>query len=219
MRYLNVPGVFLSVHLLSCAQVPAPEDLWKAAGESIALQRKAAGSMAQSIAAQRASTGRQVRDATTFFLLPAALPTLVSSASVPSVACAPMSASELDGLILPAASREELQPQLLRSVVAQESAAYPCAVSSKGAMGLMQLMPATAAELGVQNPFDPQANVDAGARLLKKLLTRYGNIPMALGAYNAGTTKVDRSGGIPDIPETIDYVDRILSSLAAGSDK
>lgn len=110
-----------------------------------------------------------------------------------------------------AASKEGLSADLLRSVMKQESGFRPCAVSSKGAMGLMQLMPATAGQLGVQNPFDPVSNVDGGAKLLKQLLGRYGgDVPMALGAYNAGPAKVDAAGGVPAIPETMDYVWKIL---------
>ena len=81
-------------------------------------------------------------------------------------------------------------------------------------MGLMQLMPATAEQLGIQNPFDAASNVDAGARFLRQLLNRYsGDIPRALGAYNAGPTKVDAAGGVPAIPETVDYIRQIMSNL------
>jgi soluble lytic murein transglycosylase-like protein len=96
----------------------------------------------------------------------------------------------------------------------QESGFRPCAVSPKGAIGLMQIMPATAAQFNVKNPFNPKENVDVGARLLKELLGRYnGNLAFALGAYNAGPSRVDEAGGVPNIPETTDYVERILSSL------
>jgi soluble lytic murein transglycosylase-like protein len=78
----------------------------------------------------------------------------------------------------------------------------------------MQLMPATAEEYDVDDPFDPQQNVQAGARLLKSLLARYNNDPaLALGAYNAGSGRVDREGGVPPIPETTDYVAKILEKL------
>jgi soluble lytic murein transglycosylase-like protein len=117
-----------------------------------------------------------------------------------------------------AALREDLEPDLLRSVIRQESAARPCAVSSKGAMGLMQLMPATAVELGVGNAFDPKENVDAGARLLKQLLKMYGgDVTLAVGAFNAGPGKVNQAGGLPDYPETLDYVQRVLSGLPFAS--
>ena len=76
----------------------------------------------------------------------------------------------------------------------------------------MQLMPETAAELGVANPFDPKQNVDGGARFLKQLLDKYkGDLPQALGAYNAGPKTVDGSGGVPDLQETREYVDAILA--------
>lgn len=76
----------------------------------------------------------------------------------------------------------------------------------------MQLMPATAVELGVGDPFDPKQNIDGGTRLLKQLLTKYnGDVALALGAYNAGAGRVDREGGIPQIPETMNYVSDILN--------
>jgi soluble lytic murein transglycosylase-like protein len=78
----------------------------------------------------------------------------------------------------------------------------------------MQLMPDTAGRFGVKDPFDPKQNVDAGAKYLKELLTRYsGNLGLALGAYNAGPNKVDEAGGIPAIPETTNYVNEILGRL------
>ena len=79
----------------------------------------------------------------------------------------------------------------------------------------MQLMPATDAQFNVKDPFDPKENLDVGARLIKELLVRYnGNLANALGAYNAGPSRVDEAGAVPDIPETINYVERILSSLS-----
>jgi soluble lytic murein transglycosylase-like protein len=81
-------------------------------------------------------------------------------------------------------------------------------------MGLMQLMPATARDLGVRDPFDPQENLESGARFLKQLLTRFGGDPaLALAAYNAGPARVEETGGVPRIPETIRYVQEILSKL------
>jgi soluble lytic murein transglycosylase-like protein len=108
-----------------------------------------------------------------------------------------------------------VDPELIRAVINQESGSRPCAVSEVGAQGLMQLMPATASELGVQNAFDPKQNVDAGAKLLKQLLAKYnGDISLALSAYNAGESRVDREGAVPPISETINYVFSILSQLA-----
>jgi soluble lytic murein transglycosylase-like protein len=88
-------------------------------------------------------------------------------------------------------------------------------VSPKGAEGLMQLMPATQIQLQVKNPFDARESIDAGTKLLKDLLERYrGDVSLALGAYNAGTSAVDRAGAVPEIPETKDYVSDILMRLA-----
>lgn len=110
-----------------------------------------------------------------------------------------------------AAKQEDVDKDTLRAVMQQESAFRPCSVSPKGAMGLMQLMPATASQFGVSDPFDNERNVEAGATFLKQLLVRYGgDLTLALGAYNAGPAKVDASGGVPDIPETQNYIKQIL---------
>jgi soluble lytic murein transglycosylase-like protein len=117
-------------------------------------------------------------------------------------------------IIEDAAKAQQLEPKLLRAVIEQESGYHACAVSPKGAMGLMQLMPPTVDELKVSDPFDPKQSIDAGAKFLKQLLDRYkGDLPQALGAYNAGPATVDQAGGIPDIPETREYVDAILAKM------
>ena len=132
--------------------------------------------------------------------------------------CIPMPASLLRGYINQIADREGLTPDLLRAVISKESSFNPCAVSSAGAMGLMQLMPLTAAQFDVNNPFDSRQNIDAGARYLSELLDRYdGNLALALGAYNAGPTMVDSYRGLPPIPETLNYVSGILEFLGVGA--
>jgi soluble lytic murein transglycosylase-like protein len=135
-------------------------------------------------------------------------------AQVPSIDCDHIAEPQLSPMIRDAASREGLKEDLVRAVIQRESMFKPCAVSPKGAQGLMQLMPATANDLGVSDPFDPKQNIDAGTRYLKQLLTRYnGNIELALGAYNAGPSRVDKAGGVPNIPETKTYVLEILNKL------
>ena len=128
--------------------------------------------------------------------------------------CDPIPAAQVDPLIDGASKAEKLEPELVRAVVRQESRFYPCAVSSHGAKGLMQLMPDTIAQLGVKDPFDSKQNIEAGVKYLKQMIDRYkGDLAKALSAYNAGPATVDEAKGVPDIPETRSYVDAILESL------
>ena len=130
------------------------------------------------------------------------------------ISCLPMPRGKLEPVITLAASRAGISPQLVRAVISQESSFNPCAVSPKGALGLMQLMPSTARQLGVSNPFDPSQNINAGAHFLRQLIDRYGgDLVLALSAYNAGPGTVDRVGKMPAIPETANYVRRIMGSL------
>jgi hypothetical protein len=103
-----------------------------------------------------------------------------------------------------------VDPLLVRALIQVESNYKPRAKSSKGAMGLMQLMPQTAREYNVRNPYDPKANIEAGIKKLKSLIDRWG-VDLALAAYNAGEGAVQRFNGIPPYRETRDYVTRILS--------
>ncbi len=124
---------------------------------------------------------------------------------------------DIDAAIDEAAARHHVDPSLVRSVVKVESNFNPNAVSPKGAMGLMQLMPSTARSLNVANPFDPAQNVDAGVRHLRKLLDSYGgNIRLSLAAYNAGSGAVAHSAGVPHFRETQDYVRRITNLYHGG---
>ena len=135
--------------------------------------------------------------------------------SCPTTPAAPRScagATDVEPLIARAAAQYQLRPSLLRAVIQQESGYNPLAVSPRGARGLMQLMPSTAASLGVSDPFDPEQNVMAGARYLSQQLASFnGDERLALAAYNAGPGAVQRYGGIPPFPETQRYVADVLS--------
>jgi soluble lytic murein transglycosylase-like protein len=131
----------------------------------------------------------------------------------------PFTQQEIDSAIDAAAVRHNVDPSLVRAVIKVESNFNPNAVSRKGAMGLMQLMPQTARQLKVTNPFDPEQNVDAGVRHLKQLMESYGgDVKLSLAAYNAGAGAVARSGGIPRFAETRNYVNRISGLYFGGSD-
>ena len=167
-----------------------------------------AGRQQAALAMQREAVRRQAAAAGAWLVPwgPAPAPAEVDCDALPDAEVAP--------LIEGAAKAHELDPKLVRAVIEQESGFRACAVSAKGARGLMQLMPATIQEFGVRDPFDPRQSIDAGARYLKLLLERYkGDLPHALSAYNAGPSAVDPAGGIPDVPETRQYVDAILERL------
>jgi len=124
---------------------------------------------------------------------------------------------DVETAIEEAAARHNVDPNLVRAVIKVESNFNPNAVSRKGAMGLMQLMPSTARQLKVKNPFDPEQNVDAGVRHLKQLLESYnGDIKLTLAAYNAGAGAVARSSGVPRYAETQNYVRRITNLYYGG---
>jgi len=115
-------------------------------------------------------------------------------------------------LIQQHANRQALRPELVRAVIQVESGFNPRALSPKGAMGLMQLMPATAKQYAVANPYDPTANIEAGIKHLKALIDRFdSSLELALAAYNAGPGAVEKFNGVPPYRETRNYVTRILS--------
>jgi soluble lytic murein transglycosylase-like protein len=120
-----------------------------------------------------------------------------------------------EDLIQTAAKRFALEPALIRAVIRTESAFDPLAVSSAGAQGLMQLMPALAAEMGVADAFDPRDNIMAGTQYLSALIGDHqGDVALALASYNAGPSVVERYGGIPPFEETRRYVRTILDLVA-----
>ena len=121
---------------------------------------------------------------------------------------------QVQALISKVAVEQGIDERLLKAVVQAESDFNPDEVSHTGAMGLMQLMPDTARELGVVDPFNPYQNLTGGSKYLKQMLTRFnGDTSLALAAYNAGPGAVKRAGGIPNIAETKNYVSKILGNL------
>ncbi len=128
---------------------------------------------------------------------------------------ATLASSTWDGTIARTARQHRVSPGLVKAVIHTESAFDPRAISPKGALGLMQLMPRTAKRLGVQDPFDPRENISGGTRYLRYLMDLYrGNLPLALAAYNAGEGAVEEHGGIPPYGETRRYVRKVLTLVS-----
>jgi soluble lytic murein transglycosylase-like protein len=120
-------------------------------------------------------------------------------------------AKAFDSIIREAAARHRVDSALIKAVIRAESDFVPYARSPKGALGLMQLMPATARMHNVSSVFEPRENIEGGVKHLRRLLDQYhGNVRLALAAYNAGDEAVERYGGVPPFQETIDYLDRVL---------
>jgi soluble lytic murein transglycosylase-like protein len=137
-----------------------------------------------------------------------ALPLPAPIASAKPVA---LSREDLSAVVNGAGERHQIDPDFINSVIRAESGFHQNAVSRKGAQGLMQLMPGTASQLGVSDPFDPHANVEGGTKYLRELLEKYNfDVPKALAAYNAGPNRVDRYRGVPPYYETQAYISRII---------
>jgi soluble lytic murein transglycosylase-like protein len=202
VKWIFVAIVFAAVGWTQT--IPDPESATKA-------------SMSVSLDKQRVSITKQVDSLIGRSTSPAASFYTVPWIDFPSFVlppCDPLPSEQLDKLVGESAQREGVQPDLIRGVISQESGGRPCAISSKGAQGLMQLMPAVAAQFEVHDVFDPKQNIDGGTKLLKQLLAKYnGDLKLTLAAYNAGSGRVDSEGGVPAIPETVNYVIDVISKL------
>ena len=143
-----------------------------------------------------------------------ASPTPAPATSSPSQTISTAVPSDrLEKIVQDAAARHQVDPALVKAVINTESGWNAGAVSRKGAMGLMQLIPRTAERFGVGNPYDPAQNIEGGTTYLRTLLDRYnGDLSKSLAAYNAGEGAVDRSGGVPWYPETQRYVQKITDA-------
>lgn len=129
-----------------------------------------------------------------------------------------LAADKLQIIVAEAAAETGLEPALIKAVIEQESGGDPTIVSKAGAKGMMQLMDETAAELQVQNVYDPRENILAGSRYLKQQIEEFQDLKLALAAYNAGPSAVKKYGGVPPYKETQNYVHRILGLLQRGEE-
>ncbi len=170
-------------------------------------------------AAARAEAARQAREAAEAQAQSANFSSVLGNAASQYSASQNTSSSvacpvDLESIFTEAANTYNVSAQLLKCIAKTESNFNTNAVSSKGAVGIMQLMPQTAASLGVTNSYDARENIMGGANLISQLLTKYqGNISLALAAYNAGSGSVDSYGGIPPYTETQNYVQKVLSYM------
>jgi soluble lytic murein transglycosylase-like protein len=194
------------------------ENRWKAIPPSYSQSMRAANSAANDV---RRLLRQAARGDSRFWAVGNALLTAkeqgpASGNTLASGSAAPGGAEWLEKIVQQSATVHNVDPNLVRAIIKVESNFNPHAVSRKGAMGLMQLMPSTAKSLNVTNPYDPAQNVDAGVRHFKQLLDSYnGNVELSLAAYNAGAGAVQRSRGVPRYSETQNYVKRITSLYAS----
>ena len=209
---------------VAAAQITSPTPPQSPTQTPAIAEASARAKMEASLEKQRVSVRRQVTaavavsevSAASWFTVPWENPPAANPVAATPLDCPELAADRVDELIERTATGEKLSPVLLKEVVRQESGFQPCAVSGKGAMGLMQLMPDTAAGFGLVDAFDPEANLAAGAKYLARLIEKYsGDRKLALAAYNAGAERVTQYQGVPPFPETENYVKEILDRVEA----
>jgi soluble lytic murein transglycosylase-like protein len=184
------------------------------ASSALAAEKTAIQQQRISLAAQRASLKRQMGEKRFLATLGNSFEGPIPSINPAVPPCPPLEKSRREDLIATASRKHVLDPDLLRALMRQESGFRPCAVSFKGALGLMQLMPATLEQFHVAEPFDPAQSVEAGAALLRSLLERYhGDLGLTLAAYNAGVSRIEDTNPASYPTETKNYVSEILSEL------
>lgn len=205
----------LLIGLFSFAALAQTPSVAPAAPPAAQTAEKIQAGMAAALAQQRASVIKQVSAATGKVPPPAAsfftVPWIESPVAFTVPPCDPLPAGQLDDLVQSNSKQQGVKPDLIRAVIDEESGGRPCAVSWKGAQGLMQLMPATAQRFGVTDTFDPKQNIEAGVRYLKFLQDTFQDDRLAIAAYNAGENAVAKYKDVPPYPETLNYVAKVGS--------
>ncbi|MGO9273285.1 MAG: transglycosylase SLT domain-containing protein [Terriglobia bacterium] len=182
-------------------------------GEKVYVNNPPGGSAARQSGVESCRVEACVRGTPKAATSPATTPHANAVASPP-----PAARTTFEDLIDKTAARHHVDPQLVEAIIRVESEGNPHALSSKGAQGLMQLIPATAQRLGVQDPYDPRQNVEGGVSYLRYLLDRFGgDVSLALAGYNAGEDSVVRSRGVPPFKETQAYVRKVNELYGAGT--
>ena len=211
MPALSLYALLLAGFPLLAAQQPAAAAIKPEQAQENALQKQLASVQIQQQAIRRQLGEKVVADNHTVRQFIEPMPALSPGP------CPSLDSDRLSGMVSAAAEEQSLDPALLIAVMRQESAFRPCAVSVKGALGLMQLMPATARDLHVVDVFNPEQNIHGGAAYLRQLLDRYkGDLRLALVGYNAGPGRADQPAGSPYPRETQNYVANILAELGMG---
>jgi hypothetical protein len=221
LKYVNPPymnikvvGLFAGLSVLLCAVPARAELVFFATGRSLNI--KSHRMDGDSLVLTLRSGGEIVCDPSTITrFAPDEVPYPEPEVEAPAVPAPVVEEAAVVGvpygeLIDKIATQHEVSPKLVRALIKVESAYQPRARSPKGAMGLMQLMPETARQYGVKDPYDPESNIEGGIKYLKSLLQRMPSVSLALAAYNAGEAAVARFRGIPPYAETRNYVSQIL---------